>query len=62
LVDRRIKPYREEREEEARRDAQGRLARRNEAIGLVLMAVGIAAWWCWHTNPAWIFPPGWWRP
>jgi hypothetical protein len=28
----------------------------------LLVAAAILAWWLFHTNPAWIFPPGWWRP
>jgi hypothetical protein len=29
---------------------------------LVLLAVAICIWWLFHTDPKWIFPPGWWRP
>jgi hypothetical protein len=62
LVDRRIKPYFEEKAEEERRAEQTRAFRRNQAIGLVLVAGAILVFWLFRTNPAWIFPAGWWRP
>ena len=62
MVDRRIKPYLEEQAELARREAQTRIYRRNEAIGLVLIALAILVFWLFRTNPKWIFPTGWWRP
>jgi hypothetical protein len=62
LVERRIKPYFEEQAEEARRAEQTRAFRRNQAIGLVLVAMAILALWLFRTNPKWIFPVGWWRP
>jgi hypothetical protein len=62
MVDRRIKPYPEEQAEQARRAAQTQLYRRNQAIGLVLVAAAILLFWVFRTNPSWIFPPGWWRP
>jgi hypothetical protein len=61
VADRRIKPYFEEQAEQEQRRAQTRVYRRNQAIGLVVVACGILGWWLWHTNPAWIFPSGWWR-
>ncbi len=61
VVERRIKPYFEEQAELARRAEQTRVYRRNEAIGLVLVAVAILVFWLFRTNPAWIFPTGWWR-
>jgi hypothetical protein len=62
VVDRRIKPYLQEQAELARRAAQTRVYRRNEAIGLLLVALGILAFWLFRANPRWIFPTGWWRP
>jgi hypothetical protein len=62
MVDIRIQPHAQQAAEEIRRDEQRRLYRRNQAIGLVILAVAIGAWWLFHTNPAWLFPPGWWRP
>jgi hypothetical protein len=48
MVDTQIKPHREQVAEQERRLAQRR-------------AAAILAWWLFHTNPKWIFPPGWWR-
>lgn len=62
MTDRIIKPYLEERAAETQRAEQTRVYRRNQRIGLVMVAAGILGWWLWHTNPAWIFPTGWWRP
>lgn len=61
MVDTRIKPHREQVAAEERREAQRFAFRRNQAIGLVLLAAAICLWWLFHTNPKWIFPPGWWR-
>jgi hypothetical protein len=61
MVERRIKPYNEKQAEKAAREEQRRVFGRNQAFGLVLVAVAICLWWLWHTNPKWIFPPGWWR-
>ncbi len=62
MVQTRIKPYLEQKAEQEARQEQRRLYRRNQAIGLVLIAASILIWWLFHTNPKWIFPPGWWRP
>jgi hypothetical protein len=62
LTQTRIKSYREQLAEKERREEQARLFRRNQAIGLVVIALAILLWWLFHTNPAWIFPTGWWRP
>lgn len=43
------------------RAEQRRLYRRNQVFGLLIVAAVIVAWWLFHTNPRWIFPPGWWR-
>jgi ferric-dicitrate binding protein FerR (iron transport regulator) len=56
-----IKPYGEEQVAQARRAQQRRLFRRNQALGLLILAALVCAWWLFHTNPKWIFPPGWWR-
>jgi hypothetical protein len=61
MVETRIKPYAEQEAERERRAEQLRLTRRNQALGLLLVAAAILAWWLFHTNPAWIFPLGWWR-
>jgi len=62
MVERRIKPHLEQVAEVARRAEQRRLYRRNQVFGLLIVAGVILAWWLFHTNPRWIFPPGWWRP
>ena len=62
VVESRIKPHFEAMAEKERRDEQRRVFRRNQAIGLVLVAGAIVVWVLMHTNPGWIFPPGWWRP
>ncbi|MGD0901826.1 MAG: hypothetical protein ABR924_02680 [Terracidiphilus sp.] len=62
MVQTRIKPHYQQVAEKARRAEQTRLYRRNQALGLVLVAAAILLWWLFHTNPKWIFPPGWWRP
>ena len=61
IVELRIKPYQEQVAEQERRAAQRRTFVRNQTLGLVLFAAAILVWWLFHTNPKWIFPPGWWR-
>jgi len=58
----RIKPYLKQKEEDDARKEQLHVYRRNQAFGVILLAVAICAWWLFHTNPRWVFPPGWWRP
>jgi ferric-dicitrate binding protein FerR (iron transport regulator) len=62
MVETRIKPHLEQVAEREAREQQRRLYRRNQALGLVLIAALILVWWLFHTNPRWICPPGWWRP
>jgi len=62
MVESRIKPYPQAQAEQAQRARQTRIFRRNQLFGLLLIAAAILAWWLCHTNPRWIFPPGWWRP
>lgn len=62
MVETRIKPHSQQEAENAARAEQLRVYRRNQAIGLLLVAAAICAWWLFHTNPKWIFPTGWWRP
>jgi hypothetical protein len=61
MVDIRFKPFLEEQAELARRAEQTRIFRRNQVLGVVLVALVILAWWLFRANPRWIFPPGWWR-
>jgi hypothetical protein len=62
VVQTRIQPHFQQAEEAERRAEQQRAYRRNQVFGLVLLAAAICLWWLFHTNPRWIFPPGWWRP
>jgi hypothetical protein len=62
MVQTRIKPHYQQVAEKERRAGQSRVYRRNQALGLVLLAAAIMLWGLFHTNPKWIFPPGWWRP
>jgi hypothetical protein len=62
MVQTRIKAYLQQVAEKARRAEQTRAYRRNQVLGLLLVAAAILVWWLFHTNPAWIFPPGWSRP
>ncbi len=61
-MERRIKPHLEQQEEIARRAEQQRLFRRNQIFGLLIAAFLVILWTLFHTNRAWIFPAGWWRP
>ena len=61
MVETRIKPYQQQVAEREARERQNRAFRRNQIIGLVFLAAAICLWWLLHTNPKWIFPPGWWR-
>jgi hypothetical protein len=57
-----IKPHVQQVAAKTRREEQTRAFRRNQIFGLVMIAAAILVWWLFHTNPKWIFPPGWWRP
>jgi hypothetical protein len=61
MVQTRIKPHDQQVAEQARREEQQRAFQRNQVFGLLLVAAAILVWWLFHTNPKWIFPPGWWR-
>ena len=62
MVETRIKPYKEQVAEEARRAEQMRVYQRNQVFGVLIVVAMIVIWTLFHTNPQWIFPPGWWRP
>jgi hypothetical protein len=62
MVQSRIKPYYQEVAERTARERQQRVYRRNEVVGVLLVAAAVLLVWLLRTNPAWIFPPGWWRP
>ncbi len=60
-MERRIRPYLEQKAAEEKRAEQQRRFARNQVLGLVLLALCVLAWWLRHTNRGWIFPAGWWR-
>jgi hypothetical protein len=62
MVQTRIKPYNQQLAEREVRAEQTRRFRRNQVFGLLMIAAAILVWRLLHTNPTWIFPPGWWRP
>ena len=62
MPDRRIRPYLEQKDAEARRAEQTRLFRRNQVLGLVLFAAAILAWWYFRGDKSWIWTPNWWKP
>ena len=58
-----LKPHLEqvaEAEAEARA-AQRATFRRNLVLGVLIVTFAMLVWRLFHTNPAWLFPPGWWR-
>ena len=57
----RIKPHREKIAAEERREALRRFTLRRQTVGMLILAGLIVLWWLFHTDPKWIFPPGWWR-
>jgi hypothetical protein len=57
----RLESYGKEQERSARRDEQRALFRRNQAIGLLLVAAAVLGWRLLYTPAGWLFPPGWWR-
>ena len=61
MVEMRVKSHAEQEAGHARREQQRRAYRRNQAFGMILLAVAIVAWWLVHTNRGWVFPAGWWR-
>ena len=62
MVERRIKPHLQSAAEEKQRAEQMRVHRRNQIFGVLIVAAAILVYRLFHTNPRWIFPPGWWRP
>ena len=62
MVQTRIKSHSQQAAEAVRHRQQIRVYRRNVVFGLLLVAAAILIVRLLHTNPMWIFPPGWWRP
>ena len=61
MVERHIKSREENEAERRGHEAERFRFRRNQTLGLVLLAIVICVVWLLRTNPAWIFPAGWWR-
>jgi len=61
MPDIRIKPYRQQVEEDARRAEQRLLFGRNQVFGLLIVAAAIFIWWLIRAPHGWVFPAGWWR-
>ena len=59
MVQLRIKPYRQQQAERENRLRQLALFRRNQILGLVLVAACICLWWIVHTKPGWASATGW---
>ncbi len=60
-MDRSIKPYAQQQREKEMRARQVRLYRRNQLLGLLLLALAVVVWTLFHTHLSWVFPAGWWR-
>jgi hypothetical protein len=58
MAETRIEPYLDQVDVKEPRAEQTRVFRRNQVFEL-LLAAAILVWWLFHTNPKWIFPPGW---
>ncbi len=44
-----------------RREEQGRAFRRNQAVGLLVLAGAVLVYRLLHTPSGWVLPAGWWR-
>jgi hypothetical protein len=62
MVQTRIKPHDQVVAEAERRAQQMRVFRRNQMLGLLIVAGAIFVYWVIHTKPGWVLPAGWWRP
>ena len=56
-----LKNHQEEREAADRRAEQRQLFRRNQMLGLLLVAAAVLAWGMLRAPKGWLFPPGWWK-
>lgn len=61
LLENKLLSYAVQQERKARREAQRLLFRRNQAVGLLLLAAAVLVYRLLHTPAGWIFPQGWWR-
>ncbi len=60
-MDNRLQSLNTRQKRAARRDEQRRLFRRNQAIGVLLIALAVLVYRLLRTPSGWIFPQGWWR-
>jgi hypothetical protein len=60
-MDSRFESYDLQQKRELTREAQRKHFRRNQAIGLLLIAMAVLVYRLLHTPSGWIFPAGWWR-
>jgi len=56
-----LESYQAQQERRARREAQHRHFRRNQGLGLLLIAGAVLTYRLLHAPTGWIFPAGWWR-
>lgn len=61
MVEQRIKPYAEKELGAVHREGQTREFRRNQVIGLLILAAAIVVFWLIRAPRGWAFPAGWWR-
>lgn len=61
MVEQRIKPYAEKELGTAHRERQTREFRRNQVLGLLILAAAIVVFWLIRAPRGWAFPAGWWR-
>ncbi len=61
MPDSRLKPLHQVQVAKARRDEQHRLFDRNQATGLLLIALAVLIFRLLRTRSGGIFPAGWWR-
>ena len=55
------KNHQAELEADEQRAKQGNLFRRNQMLGLLLVAAAVLAWGMLRAPKGWLFPPGWWK-
>ena len=60
-MDNKLESLSSARERKAAREVQTRAFRRNQSIGLLVIALAILAYRILHTPAGWLFPAGWWR-
>jgi len=56
-----LKSHQAQREADERRTQRRQLFRRNQMLGLLLLAGAILAFGMLRAPKGWLFPPGWWK-